>query len=467
CTYMPASTPLLPFAPAFVEWHCPEQNATAYLGHRHPRPPCQLTLEIRFGETESAAFFKLRTPVALKACAKKTNVLAFILPDRILSLHGEADPDLDTTIVPATVRRGLTHAKACFPSDPICSLRFTLSKPPVIVIPAATSLAPATTASGDILNALKSFAQATEFTVYFARKQLPQELLKSLCTLAHDAGLKPIARQLDLTGLYRGHGGEMIEGADMHIPTPGVESPPSYDELALPSPPPPPISGKNAKGRAPDSPTPRPVAKKPKLAASSAKDVDAQQQQQQRKVLEDQVESGAESPPSYDELARSPSRPPVPRKAAVKSRMRTTSSTPNPNAKMPKLTPSSTAKDVSEQQQQQPPPTALEAQVAQLVHKALDTFRHELRQEMRERLTQLEEKLEARIDATAEELRREAGDDMDNLRHETDEATDARIDDQMLAVRDELREHMRDELRDVEERLRDRLCSASLSLNFD
>ncbi|KKY27421.1 hypothetical protein UCDDS831_g00823 [Diplodia seriata] len=396
CTYMPASTPLLPFAPAFVEWHCPEQNATAYLGHRHPRPPCQLTLEIRFGEAESAAFFKLRTSVALKACAKKTNVLAFILPDRIFSLHGEADPDLDTTIVPATVRRGLTHAKACFPSDPICSLRFTLSKPPVIVIPAATSLAPATTASGDILNALKSFAQATEFTVYFARKQLPQELLKSLCTLAHDGGLKPIARQLDLTGLYRGHGGEMIEGADMHIPTPGVESPPSYDELALPSPPPPPISGKNAKGRAPDSPTPRPVAKKPKLAASSTKDVDAQQQQQQRKVPEDQVESGAESPPS-----------------------------------------------------------------------ALDTFRHELRQEMRERLTQLEEKLEARIDATAEELRREAGDDMDNLRHETDEATDARIDDQMLAVRDELREHMRDELRDVEERLRDRLCSASLSLNFD
>ncbi|OJD31031.1 uncharacterized protein BKCO1_5300062 [Diplodia corticola] len=456
---MPASTPLLPFAPAFVEWHCPDQNATLYLGHRHPRPPCQLALEIRFDEAESAAFFKLRTPVALKACPKKTNILAFILPDRILTLHGEADPDLDTTIVPAHVRRGLVQAKACFPSDPICSLRFALSNPPVVIVPAATSLTPATAASGDILGSLRSFAQATEFTVYFPRKQIAQESLKSLCTLAHDAGLKPIARQLDITGLHKGQGAEMVEGADLHIPNPGVESPPSYDELALPAPPPAPISREGAKGRARDSPAPDPIA-----SLSSEKVGEQQQQQQEQEALED------EAVPLYDELAPSPPPPPVSGKGTKGSRAREFP-TAGPDAKRPKLTPpAATSEDVDvgvQGAQQQPQTAPLADQVARLVHAALDGLRAEMRQEMRDGLARLERKFEARVDEVAEELRAEADDAMNDLRDETDEVTDVRIDEQMMHVKDELREYVAEEMRDVEEKLRERICGANLMLSFE
>ncbi|KAK0647605.1 hypothetical protein DIS24_g7611 [Lasiodiplodia hormozganensis] len=380
---MPASTPLVPFAPAFVEWHCSDQNATTYLGHRHPRPPSQLALEIRFEEAENVAFFKLRCPVALKACTKKTNVFVFVLPDRILSLDAGSDTD---AAVPEPVRQGLVQAKACSSSDPICSLRFTLSKPPVVIVPAATSLAPATTASGIILNSLQSFAQTTDFTIHLPEKHICQQRLISLCTMARDGGLKTMSSQMDLTSLHKGKGAEMVEGVNLHIPSP-VESPPSYDELSL-SPPPPPISGKDAKTRARDSPSPGPSAKKPKLAPSPLEDLGVQQQM-------------------------------------------------------------------------------LENQVAKLVNKALDGFRCEMRQEMQERLQKLEEKFEKKIDDLAQELRDEVGDDMENVRCEATELADMRVEEQMLIVKDELRLHVEEEMKDVEDRIKDRVCSATLTLDFD
>ncbi|GME63867.1 hypothetical protein GTA08_BOTSDO01197 [Neofusicoccum parvum] len=232
---MPDPTRPVPFAPAFAEWHCPDQNAAAFLGHRHPKPSCQAALEIRFEESERAAFFKLRVPVALKACPKKTNIFVFILPDRILSLDGR--PGADATV-----------------PEPV-----------------------------------------TELTLYFPSKHLPRQRLTSLCNLARDRGLRSIASQLDMA--------------------------------------------------TPD-------------------DLDAQK-------------------------------------------------------------------------------LALEEHVALLCKKAFDGFRKQLREE------------------TATHI------DLDDLRDETSEQTELRIEEQMLLVKDELRDHIEEELKTVEDKLKDNICSASVSLNFD
>ncbi|KAL1626442.1 hypothetical protein SLS56_006846 [Neofusicoccum ribis] len=375
---MPDPTRPVPFAPAFAEWHCADQNATAFLGHRHPKPSCQAALEIRFEESERAAFFKLRVPAALKACPKKTNIFVFILPDRILSLDGR--PGADAT-VPEPVRRGLVQANVCSSSDRIARLHFTLAKPPVLVVPAATSLAPATATSGNILNMLQSLAQVTELTLYFPSKHLPRQRLTSLCTLARDGGLQPIASQLDMASLHGGSGAEMVEGTELHIPAP-ADSPPSYDELALS---PPPVLAEGSRRRATglsDSPTQSPRFKKARLG---------------------------------------------------------------------------------------PAPDDLEEHVAMLCKKAFDGFRSEMRQEMQDRLVMLEERLEKRIDQVAEQLREETAThvDLDDLRDETSEQTELRIEEQMLLVKDELRDHIEEELKNVEDKLKDNICSASVSLNFD
>ncbi|KAF4314409.1 hypothetical protein GTA08_BOTSDO01197 [Botryosphaeria dothidea] len=376
---MPDSTRPVAFVPAFVEWRCPDQNATTYIGHRHPRPVCQVAFEIRFEESERAAFFKLRLPVALKACAKKTNIFVFILPERILSL--DTAPGSDANI-PEPVRRGLVQANACSSSEDITRLQFSLSKPSVLVVPASTSLAPATTASGTILNMLQSLAQVTDFTLLFPSKHMSHQRLSTLCSMARDGGLKPVTSQLDLTSLNGGKGADIVEGVDLYVPTP-ADSPPSYDELA-PSPPPPPAE--SSKARVPDSHTQGPRAKRPRLDPSP-EDLDAQKQ-------------------------------------------------------------------------------ALEDLVASLCKKAFDGFRSELRREMQDRLKELEDKLEARIDYVAEQLRDEAHDDREDLQDRTDEQIDLRIDEQLMGIKEDVRDHVVEEMKNVEDRIKDSICSASLSLNF-
>ncbi|KAH7058620.1 hypothetical protein B0J12DRAFT_368617 [Macrophomina phaseolina] len=376
---MSDSTRPVPFVPAFVEWLDRDQNATTNLGHRHPRPSCQLAFEVRFDKTERAAFFKLRVPVALKECPKKTNIFVYVLPQRIVGV--EATTGLSATI-PEPVRRGLVQANVCSSPENITRLHFSLSKPPVLVIPASTSLAPTTTTSGNILNMLQSLAQATDLTLFFPSKHMARERLATLCSLARDGGLRPMANQLDLTSLHGGKGAHMVEGVDLHIPPP-TDSPPSYDELA-PSPPPP--KAESLKARVPTSPS-SPPAKKPRLDPSSLH-LDAH-----KEVFEDYV--------------------------------------------------------------------------ALLCKKAFDGFRSEMRQEMNDRLKQLEKKFDQTIHEVAAELREEAYAEVENLRDQTDEQIDLRIDDQLMQVKDDLREHVEEEMKNVEDKLKEKLCSASLSLDFD
>lgn len=379
----------MPFVPAFAEWHCPDQNALTYLGHRHPKPSCQAALELRLDAAARSASIKLRVPVALKACAKKTNIFVYILAERIGTLDS---PDAANPI-PEPVRQGLVQANVC---ARVSRLHLTLSAPPVVIVPAGTSLAPATTASGAMLALVRSLAQATDVMLYFPSKHFSQQRLATLCSLADGAeggGLQPMAEQLDLASLHGGSGAEMVEGVDLEVPGPTeAESPPSYDELGM-SPPPPPVE----------------EAEGPKSKNKS------------RAIDDDDAPTTRGS-------------------------------------KKPRLGPSPEDLDAREQ--------ALEARIALMFRGALDGLRCELRGEMQERLAALETKLEARIQEVAEEVKDEMGDHIDEIRNQTIDEADIRLDDQMFRLREEVREHVEEEMRLVEDKLKDDLCSAEVSLTF-
>ncbi|RYO94657.1 hypothetical protein DL762_000423 [Monosporascus cannonballus] len=191
----------------------------------------QLNLDLHYNARSNKAFFKLRTAVLLKAHPRprKTNVFLFIHPERIRTLA------LDESPCPAEV-------KTLCP-DAFC-LRFDLKRAPALIVP-KDSLAPRNQASGGMLDSLRALAQQTAFAVYSAIpcRTLPRRRLLSLCKAASRDGLRSIAAHSNITSLYAGNGGRIIEmdtlgisatatgnehGTALELP---AENPPAYDEL--------------------------------------------------------------------------------------------------------------------------------------------------------------------------------------------------------------------------------------------
>lgn len=203
-------------APAAVTWD------------GHAQPLTDVTCDIRRYTSNSTAFIKLRATVALKSPAPaKTSLFLFVHPERIRTVVLDESPE---SALQETVKQKLGQNTYC--------LQFTLDRPAALIGPASPeNITPKNKSSGEALHRLRSVARETKFAVYIPAKVVTKARLLSLCEAASGHVLKSIAWQADMTCLYGGKGGRLIED-DSEASS---ANPPSYDELE-PGPPMPPIS---------------------------------------------------------------------------------------------------------------------------------------------------------------------------------------------------------------------------------
>ncbi|KAK7697114.1 hypothetical protein SLS64_013858 [Diaporthe eres] len=191
------------------------------------QPLGDLTCDIRRYASSNTAFIKLRATVALKApTPAKTSIFVFVHPERIRAVILDESPEP----TPQEIVKKLGQNTYC--------VRFTLDTPAALVGPAGPEhIAPKNKSSGETLNHLRLLARETRFAVYLPAKVVTKARLLSLCEAASGHGLKSIAWQADMTCLYGGKGGRLINDA----PEDPSANPPSYDELE-PGPPLPPTN---------------------------------------------------------------------------------------------------------------------------------------------------------------------------------------------------------------------------------
>lgn len=191
------------------------------------QPLSDVTCDIRRYASPNTAFIKLRATVALKAPAPaKTSIFLFVHPERIQAVGLDESPEPTSQ---EAVKKKLGQNTYC--------LRFTLDRPAALVGPAGPEhMAPKNKSSGETLNHLRSLARETKFAVYLPAKVVTKARLLSLCEAASSHELKSITWQADMSCLYGGKGGWLINDA----PEAPSANPPSYDELE-PGPPMPPI----------------------------------------------------------------------------------------------------------------------------------------------------------------------------------------------------------------------------------
>ncbi|KAL1617145.1 hypothetical protein SLS56_011113 [Neofusicoccum ribis] len=214
----PQSTALADYSPAAVQWRCPYKSTFKYLD--------QVSLCILFDEPGKAAYFKLRVPASFKTL-RKTHICLSFSPNRVAELQ-----HTDISEIPECVKKTFL-----FTSDTITSFRFTLVQPSAVLVPSSTSLTPRNKKFGDVLEAVQSLSHATDFTVFFPiNEESFQSRAAALC--ATIGSLSPVTSELDHASLYNGRGATVLEDCDFGLASAPktVESPPSYDELALPEP---------------------------------------------------------------------------------------------------------------------------------------------------------------------------------------------------------------------------------------
>lgn len=216
-------------APAVVSWdEADGDNPMRRLSHF---PHDHLTLQIYRDASSSTAFFQLKANVAFKARRDRTNVILSIQPERIRALAlVERDGSQDT-------------AASKLGTSTYC-LRFDLDQAPSLIVPQG-DLTPKHKHSRLVMDSLRSLAQKTTFCVDLPSSTLSKARLVSLCNSVSSGSLRSTPRFMDIASLYGGKGGRIIKHPSQPAQAPGsapafvgpeAESPPSYDELGMPSP---------------------------------------------------------------------------------------------------------------------------------------------------------------------------------------------------------------------------------------
>lgn len=218
--------------PAVVSWleEDGDSNATQYLSHStHDR----LMLQIHRDDSSDTAFFQLKTNVAFKARRDRTNILLSIHPERIRTVTlVEYDGSKDT----AASKLGTTTYR----------LHFALGQPPALIVPKG-DLTPKHNNSRLVMDSLQALVKQTSFYVDLSTSAVSKARLVSLCESLSTGRLRSSPRFTDIASLYGGKGGQIIEHAPQSAMASGsapaavvgseAESPPSYDELGMSSPP--------------------------------------------------------------------------------------------------------------------------------------------------------------------------------------------------------------------------------------
>lgn len=213
--------------PACVTWNDGDSRQARSLCHSaHDH----LLFHAQHETSSDAAFFQVRTNVALKARKDKTNVFLSIYPERIQSVAVIANDGSDS---PTSARLG---------TSTYC-IQFTLSMPPALIVPKG-DLTPKQRSSGLLLDSLRGLAEQTSFRLHLPTTALSKAQLESLCKAASCGALSSMEKLKDVASLYGGKGGRIIQ----HEPqaaiasetasataVPQTEDLPSYDDLGFES----------------------------------------------------------------------------------------------------------------------------------------------------------------------------------------------------------------------------------------
>ncbi|KAF4304831.1 centrosome-associated protein cep250 [Botryosphaeria dothidea] len=401
-----ANPPLAPYVASMVEWICPEQHRPLYLGHHYPEPSCHVAFGMRCEEHTSAAFFKLRVPVALKGQARKTNIFLSIDPEHISTIHRQTSQEVSEPV---------RTAFPLLPNNAILQLRFALSKPATIVIPAEISLMPKSTATVNLLRLIRSLALATQFTVYLAEKGQNKDNIMTICDLACSGKLRPDPSELRLDTLYAGSGAKAVQGAELVFPFDDdapPESPPSYDELAGP----PPSKPANLL-RSTDSV--EPPRKRSRLRSNSPKpttdDIWRQELQEMRKQLKEEM------------------------RQEIREELR------------------------QNDEQWQAKMQEMREQIREEMAQQMRTELERLQSQHASKLLELEELIDERV----ESFRGEFEDMLEDNADETSGIVDIRIDERIMGFKDELRDYVAEEVKNSEDWIRSDLENGGVSIRFN
>lgn len=196
-----------------------------------------VTLDCHLRPSTKMASFRLRAPVALKGLGRKmTPLFMFFAPERIQSLTYDG---AQKTQVSGTVRKLLGDGD-------MINLRFRLSEAGDLVVPPYSSVVPKKKVFWDLFDGLKNLSQQTDFVLHLSRDDVPSEdVLVSFCEAVSGGKLTTSAAHADISRLYDGNGGKLLQGADLAVSaSASMDKPPSYDELGPPPPAPPVEKGK-------------------------------------------------------------------------------------------------------------------------------------------------------------------------------------------------------------------------------
>ncbi|KAJ4422783.1 hypothetical protein N0V82_002562 [Gnomoniopsis sp. IMI 355080] len=368
------------------------------------------------------ASFRLRAPVALKGLGRKmTPLFMFFAPEWIQSLTYEGT---QTTHVSDTVRNLLGDGD-------IVNLRFRLSKAGDLIVPPYSSVVPKKKVFWDLFDGLKDLSQQTDFLLHLSRDNVPSEdVLVSFCEAVSGGKLTTSAAHADVSRLYDGNGGKLLQGTDLAVSASApMDKPPSYDELG--------------------SPPPAPPVEKEHLLSSSI-NASASSSRKRRRTSSNGDESAVE------DVTKSENPQDIDRVEAI----------------CRKLMNEMTAKWREEGDQLRNELHQVETRIKDWVDERLDKHVVKLRQEIERTSVQQETQAYDQVQEVRKEVQQvsdetqetfdrieEVKEDMQAFKDETLGLVDGRLEEQMDSVRSELEEYVVEQIHQAQDRIVDHIRS--------
>ncbi|ROV92307.1 hypothetical protein VSDG_07283 [Cytospora chrysosperma] len=389
--------------PAVIEWHdaASQSSSTSYLAQSSDPSPLQFSLF--FDPSSNTAFFKLRAAVVLEGATPqdqvKTHMYIFVYPEQVLSLVQEEVEKLPEAAISPAAR--LSSCK-------IMCLRFVLFKPVSVVAPVEVPVRPKTTADARLLDALQQLMQQNALAIYLALDALPNsKRLQSLCRASSNSSLKSQPKHADLSGLYGGRGGRVVEC----------------------------LTGS---------------------ARSGAEGKEKERMQVRHAAPDDK--DPLEIPPSYDEVALSPqSTAPRPPPTFSKKRRRVSFESAAPATDQMDVL-NICAQLLARQQ----------AEIQKQLFAHMDERLHQMEARLVERLDdRLSEQLEGLRGDICTQVEERMDTRIDEVTVDVDALIDERIDDSVIGIKMDLESFVKDEIRNVEDDIRDDLQEGSFTIQFN
>lgn len=406
-----------------VEWSKPNGQTCVLPANDSSHTESGLvTLDCHFRPSTKVASFRLRAPVLLKGLGRKmTPLFIFFAPERIQSLTYDGAQNVH---VSDTVRKSVGDGD-------VVNLRFRLSQAGDLVIPPYDHLVPKKKVFWDLFDSLKDLSQQTDFHMYLRRDDVPSEDdLTSFCQAISGGNLTTSVAHAEITRLYDGKGGRILQREDLAVPASvPTDTPPSYEELGPPPPAP-------------------PVEKEPSV--SSTIDAPASSSRKRRRTSSDCDESAGEN------VTQRENNQDIDHVETV----------------CRKLMSEMTAKWREEGDQLRNELHQVETRIKDWVDERLNKHVVDLRQEIERTSVQQEIQVYDQVQEVRKEVQQvsdetqetfdrleEVKEDMQAFKDETTELVDGRLEEQMDSVRSELEEYVVEQIHQAQDRIVDHIRS--------